>query len=178
MAATYRFGDPVWAKMKGYPPWPAKVIRPPVHPKRPARKTPMQCVCFFGTNDSAWIPEDQLMPYAAGKQVYARPLKMAKFQESLDAIEHYVNAKSYPQRRPSHLPSIDEEIAAIFPDRAVLADARGDVGSPRAPAPDDDSPLTPPVKRLKNRKAAKNTTPPGKEPKREEKDSAGKKLPK
>ena len=71
-----RIGDPVWAKMKGFSPWPGKVCLPPTDCKRPAGgvtyslkkklladiltlsvKKQMHCVMFFGTNDYAWIEE-------------------------------------------------------------------------------------------------------------------------
>jgi len=32
----FRVGDPVWAKMKGFSPWPGKVCLPPTDCKRPA----------------------------------------------------------------------------------------------------------------------------------------------
>ena len=56
-AKQFRIGDPVWAKMKGFSPWPGKVCMPPPDVKRPAIKKQMHCVNFFGTNDFAWIEE-------------------------------------------------------------------------------------------------------------------------
>jgi hypothetical protein len=34
----FRVGDPVWAKMKGFSPWPGRVVVPPSEVKRPAIK--------------------------------------------------------------------------------------------------------------------------------------------
>ena len=45
----FRIGDPVWAKMKGFSPWPGVVAMPPSDVKRPAIKKAMHCVNFFGT---------------------------------------------------------------------------------------------------------------------------------
>ena len=74
----FRIGDPVWAKMKGFSPWPGKVYEtrcnisiqifyqvcmPPSDIKRPAIKKQMHCVNFFGTNDFAWIEENNMKDY-------------------------------------------------------------------------------------------------------------------
>ena len=59
----FRIGDPVWAKMKGFSPWPGKVCMPPSDIKRPAIKKQMHCVNFFGTNDFAWIEENNMKDY-------------------------------------------------------------------------------------------------------------------
>ncbi|KAL1434058.1 hypothetical protein MTO96_012049 [Rhipicephalus appendiculatus] len=67
MATKYNIGDPVWAKMKGFSPWPGKVANPTKEVKRPALKKPMHCIFFFGTNNYAWIQEDQIKPYEASK---------------------------------------------------------------------------------------------------------------
>ena len=61
--SKFRVGDPVWAKMKGFSPWPGKVCLPPAEVKRPAIKKQMHCVNFFGSNDFAWIEENNMKDY-------------------------------------------------------------------------------------------------------------------
>ncbi|XP_037504992.1 putative oxidoreductase GLYR1 homolog [Rhipicephalus sanguineus] len=119
MATKYNIGDPVWAKMKGFSPWPGKVANPTKEVKRPALKKPMHCIFFFGTNNYAWIQEDQIKPYEASKEQFSKSSKTASFKEALEAIEDYV--KNLPEQpvRSSDLPSIDEEISTIFPNGSV-----------------------------------------------------------
>ncbi|CAN8006462.1 unnamed protein product [Ixodes hexagonus] len=144
MATKYNIGDPVWAKMKGFSPWPGKVANPTKDVKRPALKKPMQCIFFFGTNNYAWIQEDQIHPYERKKDQLSKSSKTASFKEAVEAIEDYV--KTMPEApwiyatatelkvsagrrklhlvpasccqpvRSSDLPSIDEEISTIFPN--------------------------------------------------------------
>ena len=74
----FRIGDPVWAKMKGFSPWPGKVCMPPSDIKRPAIKKQMHCVNFFGTNDFAWIEENNMKDYEQFKVKLA--LKFVVFE--------------------------------------------------------------------------------------------------
>ncbi|EEC17037.1 hepatoma-derived growth factor, putative [Ixodes scapularis] len=95
MATKYNIGDPVWAKMKGFSPWPGKVANPTKDVKRPALKKPMQCIFFFGTNNYAWIQEDQIQPYEGKKDQLSKSSKTASFKEAVEAIEDYV--KTMPE---------------------------------------------------------------------------------
>ncbi|KAL3233969.1 hypothetical protein MRX96_022727 [Rhipicephalus microplus] len=99
MATKYSIGDPVWAKMKGFSPWPGKVANPTKEVKRPALKKPMHCIFFFGTNNYAWIQEDQIKPYEASREQFSKSSKTASFKEALEAIEDYV--KNLPEGSPS-----------------------------------------------------------------------------
>uniref|UniRef100_A0A131XDG9 Cytokine-like nuclear factor N-PAC n=1 Tax=Hyalomma excavatum TaxID=257692 RepID=A0A131XDG9_9ACAR len=149
MATKYSIGDPVWAKMKGFSPWPGKVANPTKEVKRPALKKPMHCIFFFGTNNYAWIQEDQIKPYEASKEQFSKSSKTASFKEALEAIEDYV--KNLPEQplRSSDLPSIDEEISTIFPNGSVSPIANTPTKGPpstRVAAPEDEveeAPATP-----------------------------------
>lgn len=63
-AAKFQFqmGDLVWAKMKGFSPWPGKLVDPQsTNMRKPpgnVKSKPVQCVYFFGSNNFAWIPEN------------------------------------------------------------------------------------------------------------------------
>uniref|UniRef100_A0A224YG74 Cytokine-like nuclear factor N-PAC n=1 Tax=Rhipicephalus zambeziensis TaxID=60191 RepID=A0A224YG74_9ACAR len=180
MATKYNIGDPVWAKMKGFSPWPGKVANPTKEVKRPALKKPMHCIFFFGTNNYAWIQEDQIKPYEASKEQFSKSSKTASFKEALEAIEDYV--KNLPEQpvRSSDLPSIDEEISTIFPNGSVSPIANTPTkGSPstRVAASEDEveeAPATPAVTPSKTPKTPKEPKEPvtaDKEPKRRKRES-------
>jgi hypothetical protein len=60
--STYEIGDTVLGKVRGYPPWPARVVDPESVPakvssERPVNKKSLHyCVQFFPTGDFAWLP--------------------------------------------------------------------------------------------------------------------------
>ncbi|XP_014613582.1 PREDICTED: putative oxidoreductase GLYR1 homolog [Polistes canadensis] len=53
MSEMYKLGDLVWAKMKGFSPWPGRVSIPSKDLKKPGntKRGPVQCIFFFGTNN-------------------------------------------------------------------------------------------------------------------------------
>jgi len=89
----FRIGDPVWAKMKGFSPWPGVVVVPPVEVKRPAIKKTMHCVCFFGTKDYAWIEETSMKPYEEFKETLTKDKKSKAMQQAIEEIEKYLHDK-------------------------------------------------------------------------------------
>jgi len=85
----FRIGDPVWAKMKGFSPWPGKVCMPPTECKRPAVKKQMHCVNFFGTNDFAWIEEVNMKDYAQFKTTFVKAKQSKAIAMAIEEIESY-----------------------------------------------------------------------------------------
>ena len=83
-------GDPVWAKMKGYPPWPAKIVDPPSDSKTP-KKQKASYVMFFGTGDYAWILNENIIPHSESMLTEARNRKKstAAYQNGIDALVSY-----------------------------------------------------------------------------------------
>lgn len=92
-APKYAEGDLVWAKMKGFSPWPGKVADPSkTKLKKPAgnyRYKKLYSIYFFGTNNFAWIPEDSLKPYAEFRDQYAKSCKTASFKDALSKIDEF-----------------------------------------------------------------------------------------
>ncbi|XP_033162850.1 PC4 and SFRS1-interacting protein [Drosophila mauritiana] len=80
-AASYSIGDLVFAKVKGYPPWPAKITK--------SNNNKKYNVYFYGTGETANIKLEDLFPYASNKERFAteKIMKRAKFIEAIDQIE-------------------------------------------------------------------------------------------
>ena len=137
-APKFQVGDLVWAKMKGFSPWPGKLVdssqttlrKPPGN----LRSKVNQCVYFFGSNNFAWIPEDSIKPYAEFKDQNIKLNKSNSFKEAITVIEEYIR-RGCPDEIPpppaqpadetaatGKLPSIDDDIATIFPDKNNKSD--------------------------------------------------------
>ncbi|XP_054256833.1 cytokine-like nuclear factor N-PAC isoform X2 [Macrosteles quadrilineatus] len=87
MPDVYKIGDLVWAKMKGFPPWPGRVSNPPKDLKRPASKKASHCIYFFGSENYGWIEESNLKPYEQYKEALIRANKSNAFKDAVEAIE-------------------------------------------------------------------------------------------
>ncbi|GAB0096153.1 uncharacterized protein DMENIID0001_116290 [Sergentomyia squamirostris] len=78
---AYKIGDLVFAKVKGYPPWPAKIVRLVAKNK--------YNVYFYGTGETGFIKMEDLNPYVESKEKLAtdKNMKRAHFKEAIDQIE-------------------------------------------------------------------------------------------
>merc|ERR1712087_282232 len=113
MAAKFKVGDLVWAKMKGFPVWPGKVIDPKPEVKHPSKKTPHEFIFFFGAENYAWVPQEGIAHYVTQREKYQGLARMSKgFKEALDQIEDAWKALPDAVKK-ADLPSMDEEIAII-----------------------------------------------------------------
>ncbi|XGW23561.1 hypothetical protein V3C99_005634 [Haemonchus contortus] len=74
-------GDLVWAKMKGFPPWPAKVLEK--DKDTPLSRIP---VLFFGTGEKAFMKASDLCDYYENKAQYEVPRKHKGFNEGVHEI--------------------------------------------------------------------------------------------
>lgn len=86
---TIRFknDDKVFAKVRGYPPWPAKV-------RGLADETPNKIkyhVFFYGTEETAICKQEELYDYVQYRDKYGKPTKRKFFQEAIDSIERDLN---------------------------------------------------------------------------------------
>lgn len=57
----FQVGEPIWARMKGYKPWPGKIAAPTRDLKDPPRNKKNYCVFFFGTFNYSWIPAENVI---------------------------------------------------------------------------------------------------------------------
>ncbi|XP_041969976.1 putative oxidoreductase GLYR1 homolog isoform X3 [Aricia agestis] len=91
MSVAYKLGDLVWAKMKGFSPWPGRVAVPtPELKPMPKKSMNVQCIFFFGSNNYAWIEEHNIKPYQEHKEQLIKSCKTAAFKEAVAQIEEYI----------------------------------------------------------------------------------------
>lgn len=105
VSEDFQVGEPVWAKMKNYPPWPAKVVDPPPNIKAPKNKK-AHCVFFFGAGNFAWIPEELITPHTESVLQKFSKKKSAALQNAIDELAGYL--KTYKKVKPSS-PKVTKE---------------------------------------------------------------------
>lgn len=131
-APKYQLGDLVWAKMKGFTPWPGKLVEPNnttlKKPPGNLRSDVSHCVYFFGSNNYAWIPETAIKPYVEFKEANVKLNKSKSFKEAVQLIDDFISQGCPASLDPTvteaadgngndkGLPSIDEELSTIFAD--------------------------------------------------------------
>ncbi|CAD0203460.1 unnamed protein product [Chrysodeixis includens] len=90
MSEAFKLGDLVWAKMKGFSPWPGRVAIPTPELKPPKKAMNVQCIYFFGTNNYAWIEDNNIKPYQEYKEQLIKSCKTAAFKEAVNQIEEFI----------------------------------------------------------------------------------------
>ncbi|XP_076178485.1 JIL-1 anchoring and stabilizing protein isoform X3 [Ptiloglossa arizonensis] len=76
-------GDKVFAKVRGYPPWPAKVEKV----IDPNSKNSKYSVYFYGTGETAVCKVEELYTYTENKAKFGKPIRRKFFHEGLIQLE-------------------------------------------------------------------------------------------
>ncbi|RZF41624.1 hypothetical protein LSTR_LSTR000338 [Laodelphax striatellus] len=96
MAKRYGPGDKVFAKVRGYPPWPARV-------EGVADETPNKMkyhVYFYGTCETAICKTEELFSYIDNREKFGKPMKKRGFKEGIEQIEQELGLT--PKARPAN----------------------------------------------------------------------------
>ncbi|XP_017075859.1 LOW QUALITY PROTEIN: putative oxidoreductase GLYR1 homolog [Drosophila eugracilis] len=88
----YKPKDLIWAKMKGFTPWPGMIVDPPLDLLSQQRRANTKCVFFFGSRNFAWIEENNIKPFEGPwKDELAKVSKPAAFRHAMTDIEKYID---------------------------------------------------------------------------------------
>ncbi|XP_076813659.1 uncharacterized protein LOC143460144 [Clavelina lepadiformis] len=113
--AQYNPGDLIFAKMKGYPHWPARIDDLPEGAvKPPANKYP---IFFFGTHETGFLSAKEIYPYEEYKEKYGHPRSRPFYNDGLWEVENDPtvmfrgNGSKLAEQRAAEQSSDDDDIS-------------------------------------------------------------------
>ncbi|KAL1459845.1 hypothetical protein WDU94_011798 [Cyamophila willieti] len=114
MPEVFKIGDLVWAKMKGFPPWPGKVSTPPADIASKKPKKPSSCIYFFGSRNYAWIEDNFIKSYLEHKETLEKSNKSVAFKEACAAIEDFIAKGEVMDEAENEADAFVDEADALF----------------------------------------------------------------
>ncbi|GIX72906.1 putative oxidoreductase GLYR1 homolog [Caerostris darwini] len=109
----FEVGDLVWAKMKSYPFWPAKIAKPPLDAKITTPKKSQHYVFFFGTANYAWISDTNILAHSETVlETYSKKKKSTAFLKAVDTI---IEESSLVSKK-TKMPVIEKESPSKSPE--------------------------------------------------------------
>lgn len=139
MSDTFKIGDLVWAKMKGFPPWPGRVSDPPKDSKRTPKKGTSQWIFFFGSKNFGWIENSNIKPYLQFKESLSKANKTQAFIGACAAIEEYI-AKGDNSIEPSDETSTEEAFDNLVKSATPKPKKPKKSDTPKSESPKIDTP--------------------------------------
>jgi hypothetical protein len=111
--ADFKIGDRIFAKLKGYPYWPAKIEESPLSIKEATANKKYQII-FYGTYEINWLKADALEPYNKETiEIYGKQRKSNSFNRAMWEIENDPDFRLKRSRRDAKKDSVnylDEQI--------------------------------------------------------------------
>lgn len=128
-------GDIVFAKMKGYPFWPARIGEG----KPPKNKIP---IFFYGTHSTTFLYPKDIVPYWPNKEKYGRPIKRGGFEEGMWEIENDPGVGLRGQKKAALVKRLSESRLKLKDRKTKKAEnqseAKNQIGSRKDSAPKSD----------------------------------------
>ncbi|XP_035232967.1 putative oxidoreductase GLYR1 homolog [Stegodyphus dumicola] len=136
-AKSFEEGDLVWAKMKGFPAWPGRIVEPPT--TETSQKTKKHYVYFFGSSNYAWIKDNNIVPHTDSMLETGDKKRSAALQRAVEALSVYNKNKARKETPSTHKASQrNNQIEKNFPKskapRLVNNDSKKRIGKKVQPS--------------------------------------------
>ncbi|XP_077292004.1 JIL-1 anchoring and stabilizing protein [Arctopsyche grandis] len=147
-ARVYNPGDYVFAKVKGYPAWPAKIVS--LNGKK-------YNIYFFGTGESGNLPANDIFDYFEHKQKFLeKVLKRRDYNEGLAQIEHETNElglTSNGDKADVTLDTTTEQNDTVYTPNESTAEVEADLSVNNTTVPETE-PTVPEVAKVPKKRGA------------------------